>query len=175
MLIYIEGLDKSGKSTFAKQLSVQLQVPIYRKMPPANLDLFEHHSYFKGVGFALMEIHNLLGLSVIVDRSFISDWVYTNRNDDIRPLDIWKEWEGRHEKPHSVVIAYVEVPLAALEIRLSSAPDPYMSLRDASRFLALYENYLGQTRFRLVRVSGIASTEERSSELNTIEHMVRTF
>jgi thymidylate kinase len=168
MLIYLEGLDKSGKSTLAGQVSARLHVPIYRKLPPANLNLPEHHSYFKGVGFAVMELHNLFGFSAIVDRSFISDWVYTNRNSDVCPIHVWREWEARHVKEKGVVVVYVDVPLEILKARLVSAPDPYMSLHDIIRFRSLYEAYMEQTTFRVVRVSGIASADERMAELESI-------
>jgi len=172
MLIYIEGLDRSGKSTFAKQVAAALRLPIYRKSPPKKLDLTEHHSYFKGVGFALMELHNLFQFNAIVDRSFISDWVYTNRNAEVRPMQIWREWENRHAQRHCAIIAFVEVPRAILGARVSAEPDPYMSVGDIPRFAALYDTYLRHTRFRVVRVNGIASPTERVDEIKTIERII---
>ncbi len=171
MLIYIEGLDKAGKSTFAKQLTAAAQISIYRKLPPEKLDLTEHHSYFKGVGFALTELHNLFGFSAIVDRSFISDWIYTNRDKEVRPIEIWREWETRHHDLLCAIIVYVDAPSEIIESRVSAVPDPYMKVSDITRFRDLYEIYLRQTLFRVVRINGIADEAERSRELEALKEI----
>lgn len=172
MLIYIEGLDKAGKSTFAKQLSASLRIPIYQKRPPQLLDPREHHSYFKGVGFALTELHNLLNFNAIIDRSFISDWVYANRSEDICPIRIWSEWEHRHNSANRVIIVYVDTPTAVVEARVLADPDPYMLASDIIRFQHLYELYLRQTRFRIVHIDGAAPANKRADDIALVNRMI---
>jgi thymidylate kinase len=169
MLIYLEGVDKSGKSTLARELSSALKIPVYRKQPPTDLDLSEHHSYFKGVGFALTELHNIFNFKAIIDRSFVSDWIYSNRSNDVYPLKIWQEWENRHQNTHAVLIIIIETPLAVVEERLSAAPDPYMSHSDIARFLFLYDTYIKQTQFHVIRINGVASHQERCNEIEAIK------
>lgn len=160
MLFYVEGLDKSGKSTFARELSKTIGVPIYRKVPPIPLPLTEHHSFFKGIGFALVELHNLFQFDAIVDRSFISDWVYTNRDTDVQPWTSWQQWEGRHND-RAAIVFYVSVDSNTLKERVVAEPDEYMSVSDAPRFMHLYDYYLKRTCFPVINVSGTASLEDQ--------------
>jgi thymidylate kinase len=172
MLIYIEGLDGSGKTTFANQLSSRLRFPVYRKLPPKNLPESEHHTYFKGVGYALVELRHLCSLNVIVDRSFVSDWVYSNRHGDSIPIEIWREWEDRHSESSGVLLVYVEVHNSTLEQRLKVRPDDYMERSDIPRYRHLYSTYLRNTRFPVFRIDGEAETEQRERELQKVGALI---
>ena len=109
MLIYVEGIDKAGKTTLINQLSSTLNVPFYRKHPPNTLVETEYHSYFKGIGYSLIELHSLLTFDLIIDRSFISDWVYSNRNAMKIDFSIWQEWENRQKDTQSTAVFYVSI------------------------------------------------------------------
>lgn len=174
MLLYIEGLDKAGKSTFAERLSVSLGIEVYRKIPPKELTLKEHHSYFKGVGFALVEIHNILKQSLIVDRSFISDWIYSNRKKNVFPIRIWKEWEDRHTESNHAIIIYVETSSKLLKKRLLHSPDPYMVSAEIPRFLSLYEIYFQTTQFHVIRIDGSATESEQQQKISAIAQILKS-
>lgn len=153
MLLLFEGIDRSGKTAFAQNLSAQIGFPIYRKSVPTNLVWSEYHHYFQGIGYGLLELHNQFQFNAIIDRSFVSDWVYSNRANDTKPLGIWREWENR-DVTRKVVVVYFHVPFPEFAKRLEEQPDPYMAVGDYDRFTALYEQYFEQCRFPVIRIPG---------------------
>lgn len=153
MLIFVEGIDKAGKSTFAKQLAAASGIALYRKSMPRGLGVEHHHQYFKGIGYALLELHNRFRFTAIVERSFISDWVYTNRERDTVDFSIWKEWECV-DSTRAIVVIYFHIPKDEFLKRIGRAPDPYMAPTDHDRFVMLYESYLARTIFPVIRIDG---------------------
>ncbi len=145
MLIFVEGIDKAGKSTFIRGLSELTQLPVYRKKPPVGLSEEDSHNFFKGVGYALVELHNLLRFDAIIDRSFISDWVYINRNEHKKNISIWLDWEARQNIPIETLIVYLTIPNETFAERMIASPDKYMTLGDYDRYTELYNEYLQQT------------------------------
>jgi len=164
MLIFVEGIDKAGKSVFINHLSQVASLPIYRKLPP-TLQTSDHHNYFKGVGFALVELHQLFKFDVVVDRSFVSDWVYTNKQAPQKNFAIWHEWELRQQLVNESSIIYVEIPYEVFVERISADPDPYMGANDYNRHTELYEEYLRKTSLPFVRINGNESPDEQLAEL----------
>lgn len=161
MLILIEGIDKSGKTTFINNFCNRLSLPFYRKNPPMSLKAEEYHSYFKGVAYALTELHNLLRFNVIVDRSFISDWVYSNKESQYLDFSIWKEWEERFTLQKDTILIYLEIPKNIFNQRINAQPDPFMSENDYESHMRLYEIYLSLTSFPYIRINGHVSFDEQ--------------
>lgn len=152
MLIIVEGIDKAGKSTFIKKLSKKLGIPPFRKFHPDSVSKSEFHAYFKGVGFALAQLSDIFDFSAIVDRSFISDWVYSNQKTNVYEFQIWQEWE--EYLGENTFIVFVEVSPSTFQDRITAEPDAYMNHEDYERNLKLYEDYLTQSRLPFIRISG---------------------
>lgn len=156
MVIYVEGIDRAGKTTFINEFSTYLAIPSYRKEPPTSLEATEYHSYFKGIGYALIEFYKLIECDLIIDRSFISDWIYTNRYGDVVDISVWREWEERHLQQNvDVIVFYFEIDKPTFSQRIKSQEDPYMNTDDFVRYTTLYNQYLSSTIFKYVRLSGI--------------------
>lgn len=164
MLLFVEGIDKAGKSTLIQHLNKHTSIPVYRKQPP-NLSVADHHNFFKGVGYALVELHNLLKFDVIVDRPFISDWVYTNKSSMQKNFTVWFDWEERQHSIAESVILYVYIPDHIFAHRIANDPDPYMDVNDFSTHIDLYEKYLQYTTLPVVQVRGDISFDEQLSGL----------
>ena len=171
MLIFIEGIDKSGKSTFIKNLSSFTAINVYRKKPPSCIELKDHHNFFKGIGYALIELHDIYGFNAIVDRSFISDWVYTNRDKSVKGFDLWQEWESRINKKNALII-YLEIDQEVFAHRITDDPDDYMALNDYHRFTELYDYYLSNTMLPYVRISGNIPFDSQLQELRKFNQIV---
>jgi len=164
MIYLVEGIDRSGKSTFIGKFGPQRGIPIYRKEPPRSLKSKEHHAFFKGVGYAVFELFGFLENDLIIDRSFISDWVYSNRNTTLYEFDIWREWEIRfRELP--ICILYFHIPFDVFQKRIKKTPDEYMKLEDYDRFNSLYDRYLNDTIFPVVRILGNIPYERQIKQL----------
>jgi thymidylate kinase len=153
MLIFIEGIDKAGKSTLARAISERTNISVYRKSTPSNIRYSDRHIYFKGMSYALAELHRMFLFHALIDRSFISDWVYTNKDRITIPMSIWHEWEQIVGYDNAFVI-YVEIPLSELSARIRQLPDRYMRVEDYWPYVRLYDQYLESTNFAVCRVPG---------------------
>lgn len=153
MLILVEGIDKSGKSTFINNFTKIVNIKNYRKRIPEML-IDERHSYFKGVGYALIELHNITKFNMIVDRSFISEWVYCNRDKDNKPIEIWNDWENTINLLSDILIVYIHISRETFLKRLISNPDKYMRAEDYDRFMFLYDYYIDRTKIPYIKIPG---------------------
>lgn len=160
MLIFVEGIDKAGKSTFIENLSTILGVRSYRKYHPILLQDDEFHGYFKGVGFATAELHSLVGFDLIIDRSFISDWVYTNRDSKQKDIEVWQEWE-RVVKKQNVLLIYLFISKDIFTTRIRRSPDTYMREDEFEKYVGLYDEYLKITTLPLIKIDGSSTFDEQ--------------
>lgn len=166
MLIIVEGIDKSGKSTFIRHLNSATGIGAYRKYHPGLLKDDEFHSFFKGIGFALIELHNIFQFDLIIDRSFISDWVYSNRDTDKFEIAIWEEWESLVGS-NSMIIIYLHIEKDTFYDRIRHQPDKYMNVDDYERYVYLYEKYINQTKIPCIRVSGEDTFQQQIERILT--------
>lgn len=76
MLVFIEGVDGTGKTTLCDQLTKHcsiIQLNVLRTDPKA---IYKYDN--------LKDISSILNIPVILDRSFISDMVYRINDDELR-------------------------------------------------------------------------------------------
>ena len=161
----VEGVDKAGKSTVIGKLAAQFAFPVYRKSIPPEIAPAGHHEYFKGVGYAIFGLHSCLDLSVIVDRSFVSDYIYLNRQRPAPSLDIWRAWEAANTR-ENVLLVYVAVDQATQATRLAKNKDAFTEPADYPTDVASYEAYLRCTRFCVARIDGTADFEQQLASLH---------
>ena len=153
MLIFVEGIDKSGKTTFIKELSRITSIPMYRKYLPRKISDAEFHSYFKGIGYATVELSKILDFDLIVDRCFISDWIYSNRYSDNYNLEIWQEWESVFNAGNSLIL-YFTVSKDTFTYRIKNTLDIYMDKNDYDRYMKLYSTYFNHTNIPVLEING---------------------
>lgn len=169
MLVYVEGIDKSGKSTFIRNFSFDFNIQVFKKTLPESLDISHHHYYFKGVGFGVLELYNLLKVDIILDRSFISDWIYSNRDSRKLSYSIWKEWEEWHQKDTTFVL-YFDVNEETFKERIRANPDFYMKESEFSYYVKLYEEYLSKTNFPVIRINGSDPYEQQIKTIFSVRN-----
>jgi thymidylate kinase len=160
MLVFVEGIDKAGKSTFIRNFSTLTSIPIYRKLPPADLELSEHHSFFKGIGFGLVELHEIFNFDAIIDRSFISDWVYTNKYKITKNFPIWAEWELRQLSKENFII-YIDISENVFLERILKHPDIYMESSEYNTHQELYSTYFQKTTLPIASIRGDVPFDEQ--------------
>jgi thymidylate kinase len=159
MLVFVEGIDKAGKSTFIRNFSNLTSIPAYRKSPPADLELSEHHSFFKGIGFGLVELHEIFNFDAIIDRSFISDWVYTNKYK-AKDFSIWAEWELRQLSKENFII-YIDISENVFLERIRKHPDIYMESSEYQTHQDLYSTYFQKTTLPNISIRGDLPFDEQ--------------
>jgi thymidylate kinase len=169
MLILVEGVDRAGKSTFIGKLSSLFEVPVYRKPIPPEIAPAGHHEYFKGVGYAILGLHSCLDVSLIVDRSFISDFVYLNRRVPAPDIALWQSWEAICTR-NNVLLAYISVDQSTQVARLAQSKDDFTEPADYPADVTSYETYLRSTRFCVARIDG---TVDFPTQLRSLEIAIR--
>ncbi len=153
MLICFEGLDKSGKSTLIEEVLRQRPMcMVFRKPVPESLSPDDFSAYFRGVGMAVASIHGRVPKPILVDRSYISDWVYSN--GEFLGWHRWAEWEFEVVEISQAAIVYVSVSRDTQAQRLRDSPDPYCSEDDVIEFQRRYEDYFKRTSLPVIRVNG---------------------
>lgn len=123
----------------------------------------DFHNYFRGVAFALNDLASLTDQSLLVDRSFISDFVYAHGSAR-PPTSDWHEWESDTRARTSPCIVYVESDTSVIEKRLQLMPDAFLTPEVINDHRDRYEEYLSLTSIPIIRVRGdgdIPSSIER--------------
>lgn len=153
MLIYVEGIDKAGKTTFITNFSRDFNIQIFKKTIPNSITLSQHHHYFKGMGFSIVELSKIFKFNCLIDRSFISDFIYSNRIKREYDLSIWREWENYHSHV-DVIVLYFYVDEVTFKKRLDFDPDIYMNFDEYTYYTSLYEEYLLHTSLPYIMLNG---------------------
>lgn len=80
MIINFAGSDKSGKTEISKELSSRLGIPYYKNYNE-RLNFVDNPSYFRETlkfgSFFLADVLHQAGTSLIFDRNYASEWVYS--------------------------------------------------------------------------------------------------
>ena len=81
MLFVFEGVDGTGKTTIAKEVSKMTNIPYYNCFHD-NHRAFVYDGLLRGVDesyadFVLVDLVRETGMNIILDRSYPSGWVYT--------------------------------------------------------------------------------------------------
>lgn len=148
-----EGLDRSGKSTLAEAVGRAIGVPVFKKSVPPSLRPDQRHLFFRGTAWCLLDVIAQRQSSLLVDRSFVSDFVYDHGGDSADRAP-WSEWESQALLVANVLLVYVVCDPSTIVNRLNVRPDRYLSPELIGRHLAAYDDYFSHTSIRVVRVSG---------------------
>lgn len=153
MLICFEGLDRSGKSTLiAAVRAARPDCLVYQKPIAPDLESSDYPRYFQGAGMALAALHGCVPSPVLVDRSYISDWVYSD--GESLGWARWQEWENLALRMGDVRVVYVEVDDQTLVDRLRINPDPFCGEADIPVFRSRYSRYFELTAFPITACDG---------------------
>lgn len=162
MLVCFEGLDRSGKTTLLKATLGRVSCIEYRKPIPSTLTIPDHSVYFWGAGMALAALHGFLERPLLVDRSLVSDWIYSDGPSI--GWSRWHEWETLATQHGPCVLVYVEVDDEVLRDRLHEEPDDYLEVDSIALHRSRYQQYLARTSLPTLRCAGdtdIESTADR--------------
>lgn len=156
MLICFEGLDRSGKSSLIEAVcAARPDCLAYQKPVASDLQSTDYARYFQGAGMALAALHGCVPSPILVDRSYISDWVYSD--GESLGWGRWQEWEDLVVRMGPVQVVYVEVDDQTLADRLRVTPDPFCSEADIPVFRSRYRRYFELTALPIVVCNGASS------------------
>jgi len=158
VLLFVEGPDKAGKSTFIKNLVEDFDfVPFTMPYPKDLATQVDLSHYFLGANTFLLEIYKSLdrvsAFDMVVHRSLVSEYAYGpefGRQLGIVELCWWlKQW------PKDTAFVWIDISHDVYLKRLRNAPADQLSLRD--------EEVWGRIIWRYQCARGIIQQEGKCS------------
>ena len=95
-LIMFEGPDLCGKTNIAEEVSSRLQIPVYKSGREHDLFHDKNAQYLtlKYGNFEMIKILETTKASIMFDRFFPSEWVYSQVYDRTQDLDLVMEYDA---------------------------------------------------------------------------------
>lgn len=160
-IIIFEGVDMSGKSTIAKALSNQTGIPIFKMNVPKHFWDFLIHQRYSGE--AITQMLEQTEQSVILDRSFVSDYMYALLFN--RPYDLRKHIDTDHR--FAAMNALIVYCYKDKEFFQHDEEDKdFVSVKDYTEMQNYYDIILGKTSCKVIRIN--TSDENLHNQLATI-------
>ncbi|MFA7205659.1 MAG: hypothetical protein WC102_04930 [Saccharofermentanales bacterium] len=173
MILFFEGVDKSGKSTLIKNYKEKLGqwAAVYKNsfVKPSDAGLSFKDAitgFYAGLyeGF-LFRANTEISL---VDRSHITEIVYApiKRGYDA-DIPRWRQIEKIFATLEEAAIVYVDTSNLTLAQRHEIEPDDYIKIEEIVRIKQGYEDYFASnTLLPVIRINGDATREEMLDELS---------
>jgi tRNA uridine 5-carbamoylmethylation protein Kti12 len=156
MIIFIEGIDKSGKSTLAKYLAKAFNLEIQHLSKPKTKDPFIEYSDL---------IENLTS-PIIYDRTFLGEYVYANlwRNGCTITPEQFRYLEAKllnrctNELKLPFYLIYACAPKEVIEQRCLLEKEELLQIDQIEKGLALYAEIMAQTQLPFLIYSSDSSS-----------------
>ena len=110
MIIIMEGFDDSGKTTMARYISQEYEIPIFRSSDQTDL-LINKEEAFKHDWRMLLDLFFQVKVDVIFDRSFITQYVYSI---NLRKQSVKKEFSPNYMKRYNALFCHYCQKLAKI-------------------------------------------------------------
>ena len=140
MLIILEGMDCTGKSTLAKKLSEKLDFPIvkgssFEQAKCSNADLFK----------SFMELTKLK--NTILDRFIYSNEVYASIYEDYSILSDEQRRFVEREIAGSALLVYLHANNTTLIARIEKRGDDYVTIDKFNEIRSSYLSALAKSKY----------------------------
>jgi thymidylate kinase len=165
VIVILEGVDKCGKTTFAKEILKSLNEGIIWKfksrisaLKPRNIkDPSLTLSYLIGHYNATIELLTRFPINQylhILDRFYPSEFVYSKirrRIESFENKDLWKIENNILNYPHLLI--YLEPSMSTLLKRLNKEPDDVTDASVLPKVLKRYHKFLKLTKLKTIIVN----------------------
>ena len=155
MILILDGIDKSGKSTFAKELCKLFPFKVYKFTRKPKDDSKMERQKIKTHYLATLEtIVQLPDIMHVFDRFHFSELAYSKKRgyeamDDKWFFDILETKIKKH--PHLVVYCFCEKE--KILQRMIIEKEEYMEKEDLDEILARYEKVLGMSQLNIIKIN----------------------
>lgn len=175
MILLVEGVDKSGKTSLIQEL--------LKKFPGAIVIKNEHKptdyspefiaGVYAGLYSGLRRLHKTQDPFIILDRSHITEIVYGHvlRNYNAYEVYDWKKVEEKIKK--YTLLVYMYAPQEVLERRYVEEKEEFILEKHIPELLANYEVYLEHfTKLYKSKILRLNSTREMSENLLKVFNLI---
>ena len=162
LLICIDGVDGTGKSTLAKALSQRYNIPVYSPTFPTKDGERAPREFKRWSDIVVSDMYAKFGFSLIMDRSFMSACVY---EPDLPYKDAlikkWAENVLTYGSALHIVLFGSEFSLDVFQKRKTDFVIPIQTLKEQQRsFLDYAKKFESEFKIPVARIRSLHSEEE---------------
>lgn len=150
-IIFFVGPDQCGKSNISQELSRQLSIPYFKASNEHRCFLSDEKGFIKDLMYADPRVLDLLkqtGHSVIFDRGFPCEWVYSKDRNRETHIDTLKFLDEEYAKLGSIIVFCYRSTYEGISDDL----DPTIDSERLAKLHVLYEEFLSQSRCKVLRL-----------------------
>ena len=168
MIILVEGIDKSGKTTFINTLKTHIpSTRIFKNaIKPGKGDV--EIGRIAGVYQGAYQFANMIKDKnfIVFDRSHITEIVYSYLRgyESSEKID-WRKIEGELLK--DAVIVYNYAPPSIISQRFKTDKEDYVREEEILNIITRYEAYLESTKIPYVTISSLDSVDSNLAKVVT--------
>lgn len=155
----MEGADRSGKTFAAQKLSKKFNIPIFKgtRAPKSAEELRIDRSVRAQIETeTIYEFLKQTGYSVIIDRFFLSELVYSKVYG--RPVDESFIWDiDAKFADLKAIIVYMDTPIDVIKSRWSG--ETLVKFDDAVKIIDMYNRVIENTKCKVIRYRGTRSED----------------
>lgn len=171
MIIFIEGIDKAGKSTLAKHLSNAFNLPIVHLSKPKTDDSYTEY----------LELIKEINGPIIFDRTFLGEYVYANlwRGGCKITFDQFRDLEDKLLKRCCSELAlptffiYASAPAEIIKERCIIEKEDLLKQEQIDTCFKLYSEIMQDTSIEFIQYdSSLKKPMDIEEQINYILNMV---
>ena len=152
MILIFEGFDKSGKTTLAKKISEKYNFSYFKPTKQINSSINLEES-IKHDWRILLDLFSQININIIIDRSFISQWVYSI----ILRKDLIKKQYGNLEEYNKIFENYCNelnkinsLIIFCKRKNYDNENDEHVNVKDNKLFNFVYDDF-----FKMFKIKNI--------------------
>lgn len=149
-IVIFDGPDSCGKSEMAKELSHRLGIPYFKNHDEHKYFLIDPKYFLNAIRYVDTYFTSYLessGASVILDRAWPSEWIYSQALHRETDFDLLRELDNRHAKLGTVIV----IPRRS---NYSNMRDDYESIsRNIVKIDDLYGEFIKWTNCKVIELN----------------------
>lgn len=169
-IIIYEGPDRCGKSEQAKELSRRLGIPYFKNMDEHKYFISDPSYFLNAIRYVDTYFTSYLestGSSVILDRAWPSEWIYSQALGRKTDFDLLRSLDERHARLGTVIV----IPRRS---DYAGVMDEYESInKNIARIDELYGMFADWTKCDVVKLN--VDDEDLQREMKTTIQQISDF
>ncbi len=163
MILLVEGVDCSGKSTLIKNFVDLSGMPVYKNTIKPTKASFDK-GFVNGQYYGAYEALRKSNTDMIFDRSHLTEMAYAKIKRGYHPKkDFWYNYEEMNS--HWMFIVYVDTPLDTVAERFEAEKEDYVKQSEIVGITEAYAKYLKYSKLGLIHINGALSRQRMLSQL----------
>ena len=162
-VIIFDGPDGCGKTNIGQALSKAMGIPYFKNDAEHRFFRSDPHYFVHAVRYVDTYFTSYLentGASIILDRAWPSEWIYSQALDRGTDMDVLRSLDDRHTKLNTMIISPFRSSYAGVNEQYEEVKDRLVVIDD------LYRQFTDWTNCHVLRIN--VDTEDLQHQLREI-------